>query len=142
LGNSRFVVAVCACVAYVAIGQRVGQQYPFSALPMWSTPVRQGGRVLARSPSGLAEISDFEAWDCERVDFVTPRAECVERAPQAELDRQAEDWVRSHAKSLPNGEPVSIVRRVYTVERTRGPLIASECELARCRAVRSVSGGR
>jgi hypothetical protein len=125
-------------VTYVVVGQRFGEQFPFSPLRMFAqNRMATVGRVVAKRTDGqLREVTDFDRWACAEplVAFVSETSPCVE-GMHRENDQLAEDYILAHAGAPSEGEPVAVVRRVFVFDRPGGALVTRSCELARCTAV-------
>jgi hypothetical protein len=128
---------------YVIVGQRFGEQYPFSPLPMYAGDTAGAvGRVVVRRADGrLAEVTDFDRWSCPgSLAFTSRSGPCGEAVhdEQDEGDQAAADYVASHGpgpgESDRADEPVVIVRSVFAFDRRRGPLRTRTCDLVACTA--------
>jgi len=125
-----------AALVYVIIGQRFGEQFPFGPLSMFaSDQAPAAGRVIVRRADGaLAEVTDFDRWSCaEPLTFVTGPSPCSEGA-HTEMDQRAADYVRAHAGRAGDGEPVTLVRRVFAIDAPGKPVRIYSCDLAPCTA--------
>ncbi len=126
-----------ALVTYVVVGERFGEQFPFSPLRMFAEN-RAGisGRVVVRKPDGaLAEATDFDRWACAgALGLASPDSPCAE-GMDLERDQKAEDYIVAHPGAPSEGEPVVVVRRVFAFDHTSGVLETRTCDLALCTAV-------
>jgi hypothetical protein len=125
-------------VAYVVVGQRFGEQFPFSPLRMFAeNRAATVGRIVVRKQDGgLAEVDDFDAWACAGpLAFVSPASPCAEGLHR-ERDQKAADYIAAHAGApSARGEQVVVVRRVFAFDRPGGPVQERTCELVACTAV-------
>lgn len=141
---ARALFAALAMIGYVVVSRKVGEQYPFGPLSMFSGGLRVASRVVARAPDGrLCELSAFEAWRCEGpIDFrAASHPECRVGAEHAETDRKAESLLRAGEgdSAASGGVRVEVLRRAFHVERTGGPVEVEDCPLVVCTA-REVAG--
>src|SRR5512146_1121479 len=129
LGRAEALFGVLVGLAYVGLGQGLGEEYPVSPLRMFSHATPSAGRVVVRASDGLHAVSDFRDFACGGpVDFTRVDAPaCARLGIHPETDRNASDWVNAHTGR--GSEPVSIVRQAFVVETPRGPVVTRECEL-------------
>lgn len=139
-GRVAPLLAVLVLLAYSALAWAVGSFYPFSVFPMYagSTDDTRAARVAARTSSGaIVEVTEFTAFECEgtldpdRFDEVCPGPHVY--SPRY-LDDELTDHVRRHGSEVVDGEPIEVVRRIWTL--APDALTTSECVLTRCTASR------
>lgn len=125
---------------YSAIAWAVGSFYPFSVFPMYagSSHDTRAARVAARTADGtIVEVTAFQAFACDGpVDPDAFSAQCGGHAYSPRyLDDELSYHVRAGAAEVAHGEPIEIVRRIWTLAPD-GSVSASDCVLTRCRAAR------
>jgi hypothetical protein len=126
-----------ALVAYVVVGERFGEQFPFSPLRMFAeNRAATAGRVVVRRADGsLAEVTDFDRWACAGpLAFASPASPCAEGLHR-ERDQKAEDHILAHPGAPNEGEPVVVERLVFAFDRPDGALATRSCDLCLCTAV-------
>jgi hypothetical protein len=124
-------------VAYVVVGVRFGEQFPFSPLHMFAeNRAAIAGRIVVRRAGGaLAEVTDFDRWACAGpLALASPVSPCAE-GMNSEVDQRAEDYIARHPGAPSEGEPLVVVRRVFAFDRPGGALSTRACDLAGCTAV-------
>jgi hypothetical protein len=133
----RSAFAATAIVSYVSVALAYGELYPFSAFSMYARAAgTSASRIVVRDAGGaLHEVRRFRVITCE-----PPRPEaCGEPGTYASipyLDAEAEAWIAAHAGAPGEGEPATLVRRIWRFAEPRGPARATDCALAACRVVR------
>ena len=133
------VIAAAFLLAYVLLGSALGQQYPFSPLGMFSRGGAATARIVVRADDGLHEVDDYARFHCEVVpDLVTADgAGCTGAGRHPERDRVVDDYVTTHAVSTEEPDAVVIVRVSHRISSRGGPIVPSQCVLARCTARRA-----
>lgn len=135
----RGLFVALAMLGYVAVSRKVGEQYPFGPLSMFSSGLRVASHIVAKAPDGrLCELSAFEGWSCEgKIDFrAASNPQCRMGAEHPENDRKAEGRLRAGADGSA-GAPVSrieVIRRSFHAEQTGGPIAVEDCLLVVCDA--------
>ncbi len=143
--KARAALVALSVVGYVVLSRKLGEQYPFGPLTMFSGGLRVASRIVARAPDGrLCELSAFEAWSCEgRPDFsAAANPQCHMGAEHPENDRKAEALVRAPPPGgSRGGDPVrvEVIRRGFRVKHPGGPIEIEDCVLVTCSA-REVAG--
>jgi hypothetical protein len=132
-------IAVAAALFWVCVGQRFGEQLPFSPLSMFAESAsRDRGRIVVRARDGMHELRTFTAFACEgELDFATAGGACARTGVHPEEDALAADWVRARRLAGEGGERIEIVRRIWRAEQRGSPIRESDCVLVACRAERS-----
>lgn len=140
-------VAAISFVGYLAVARVVDNVYPFSTFPMYARAHRRtGSRIVAKDESQrLHEVSDGVAWACDSASDDGHPATSPGLDPYGcsgegvytitYVDRDAIDYVRTHAGNDPRARPVELVRHIWSFPDDRGPPTASDCHMASCRAV-------
>ncbi len=125
-----------ALVAYVLVSFRVGEFYPFSTMPMFSRRMRRSTRILARRADGATcDLDNFDRWNCPTpLDARTMAVACPNAPRHPEKDREAVEYLRTHAATSSGGEPVVVIRRTYDLPVPGGPMRALDCALGTCSA--------
>lgn len=139
-GRARGLFVALAMLGYVIVSRKLGEQYPFGPLTMFSEGLRVASRIVAKAPDGrVCELAAFEGWQCEgEIDFhAAAHPQCRIGAEHAEGDRKAESLLRAGVGA--NGENtgsvrVQVLRRSFQVERTGGPIEVEDCPLVVCHA--------
>lgn len=132
------LIGVVVLVGYSAVAWVVGSFYPFSVFPMYAQAPQQrrAARLGARTAAGdMVELTRYRAFDCDRaLDPDGFDAVCGARAyAPAYLDDELSHHVVARSAEVPHGEPIEIVRRVWTIAED-GSLSSDDCVLARCTA--------
>ena len=121
--------------AYVVTARGVGNLFPISTFEMYgrSTPGSASRIIVRRSDGSLAEVTDFEAFDCATEVSADPMT-CLDAWPFEHVpaeDEGAVAHVQEAAARLDDGEEVEVVRRVWRLRDETVPH-AEDCTLARC----------
>lgn len=134
----KVVLMALSCAGYFGSSLAVKDLYPFSRFEMYSFGgTSAGGRIVARDGAGVAhDVDAFTSWRCDAPIDIEVSA-CPSRQPYSTVtyrDREAADYVASHAGEGPRSQPVEVVRRIYSLRDVSGPPLVEDCVLARCRA--------
>jgi len=135
--HSAWLSAV-VLVGYSVVAWSVGSFYPFSVFPMYAEApeTRRAARLGARTAGGeLVEVTRYRAFQCEgTLDPDAFDAACgVQAYAPRYLDDELSHHVRANAATVRDGEPIEIVRRIWTLAPD-GSVSADVCVLARCTA--------
>lgn len=129
-------LGLLALLGYAISARGVENLYPFSVFPMYaSSEGAVTSRIMARTAAGeLLEVDRFQGWSCPELPALDATScEGVRGIPY--IDREREAHVRAHplGGGEGEGEPVELVRRVFSFD---GKARAETCRLAACRARR------
>ena len=138
-GRIAWIVVALAMVGYLAIARVLGDVYPFSTFSMYGgATLDSASRIVVVGDGGAAEIESFATLACDREIDVAPLA-CVEEWPYTHfpaVDQQAAAAIAARSGPPGRGHAVAIVRRIWRFDASGSPVIARDCELARCEATR------
>ena len=134
--DARVFLGVLALLGYAIIARGVENLYPFSVFPMYASGESAvTSRIMARTAAGeILEVDRFHGWSCRELPTLDATScEGVRGIPY--IDREREAHVRAHplGSNDGEGEPVELVRRVFSFD---GKARAETCPLAACRASR------
>jgi hypothetical protein len=129
--GARFTVATLVLAGYLLAARGVGDLYPLSTYSMYAgSPGDSISRVMALVGGSFVEVTDLSSWQCDNLPHLEA-AQCGGARGIAYLDREREAHIRNHPGD--GGEPVELVRRVFSFDGVQRP---AYCTLARCRARR------
>lgn len=128
--------ALVLLAAYVAAARGVGNLYPFSTFEMYGgTRLTTASRIAVVDADGVHEVERFLRWRCAAPIDVDPRR-CTKEWPYFHVEARDRE-VLAHIERAPepgnDARDVNLIRRVWRATED-GPMIASDCKLARCEA--------
>ncbi len=130
--DARLFLGVLVLVGYGLAARGVENLYPFSVFPMYAgTAEAATSRIMARTEGGaVVEVTAFAAWSCEALPSLETTS-CHDIRGIPYIDREREAYVREHPLGERSGEPVTLVRRVFSFDGKSRP---EACPVAQCRA--------
>lgn len=132
--DARLFLGLLVLGGYAFAARGVGNLYPFSVFPMYAGNGETAtARMMARTEAGtVLEIGAFSAWSCEPLpSFESTSCGGIRGIPY--IDREHEAYVRAHPLGDHAGEPVALIRRVFSFDGQTRP---DACVVATCRASR------
>lgn len=128
--------ALVLLAAYVVAARGVGNLYPLSTFEMYGgTRLTTASRIAVIDADGVHEVERFSRWRCNAPVDVDPRR-CTNEWPFFHVearDREVLAHIERAAEPSTDARDVTVIRRVWRAAED-GPMIASDCELARCEA--------
>ena len=139
--NQLRVIAVLCFFAYGVVASGTLNVFPFSTFEMYSqVSVTTGSRVIVRDADGEAhEVKRYVDWSCEGPLNIDAER-CMVRYPPFYFipykDAEVEAHIRAHPGEGDGTQPLTLVRRIWRLEHSNGPISYEDCELHTCRARR------
>lgn len=139
LRRAEALITAAFLFAYLVLGAVLGEQYPFSALTMFSEGGEVTARIVVRAPDGLHDVTDYAGFRCDALpDLVeTDGGDCIGAGRDPERDHFVQDYVTAHPADGAT-EPITLVRLSHRIETRGGPVVTSECPLAHCDVSRTI----
>lgn len=139
---SRLPLAVSALAAatYFLVSAGVANFYPFARFKMFSeTGVTSASRVVVVDAKGVArDVGYYARFDCEGYSRRPPES-CAQFPFYfiRHWERQTFEAVEERMGADPQGEPVTLARRIWRLDRAEGGEPRhTDCVVATCRASR------
>lgn len=122
-------------IAYCALARLVDNLYPFSTFPMYSYNQNSASRIIVRGARAAEhEIKDYDRWHCpEPLDPSSRACDDLKQFDRiAYLDQEIVDYLSSHSAVSPEGDPVTIIRKIWYLNA--GKTETAYCPLQTCTA--------